>query len=248
MSTDNPWEQFFAAHAASYDREVFTQNTELEVVFLMSELGLQPGQAVLDMGCGTGRHAVALAKKGLQVTGVDLSAAMLARARQAANAAGVELHLVNTDAVRFTVSSRFDAAYCLCEGALCLLGSGEDAIDRDEVVLRNICNALKPGGRFMCTVLSACRLIRHMDDDDVRAGRLDPISMCEITRAEIEIAGIKKTIEARERTYTPPEFAGMMRRAGFVVDSVWGGTAGKWYRMALELDEMEIMFVGHRPA
>jgi hypothetical protein len=87
-----------------------------------------------------------------------------------------------------------------------------------------------------------------MDDGDVRAGRFDPLTMCEINRTEVEISGVKKKIEGRERTYTPPEFAGMMRRAGFVVDEIWGGTAGKWHRLALELDEMEIMFVGHRPA
>jgi SAM-dependent methyltransferase len=58
------------------------------VDFLLEELDLQPGGSVLDVGCGTGRHSIELAKRGYAATGLDLSSEMLARAAIAAKAAG----------------------------------------------------------------------------------------------------------------------------------------------------------------
>ena len=64
MSEQTAWESFFDAHAPIYEDNVFTRNTAQEVDFLLDELHLPPGGSVLDVGCGTGRHAVALAKRG----------------------------------------------------------------------------------------------------------------------------------------------------------------------------------------
>ncbi len=47
--------------------------TAQEVEFLVQVLGLEPGMTVLDVGCGPGRHAVALAKRGISVVAVDIS-------------------------------------------------------------------------------------------------------------------------------------------------------------------------------
>jgi len=47
---------------------------------LIEEFALKPGAAILDVGCGTGRHSVELAKRGYKVTGIDLSAEMLKEA------------------------------------------------------------------------------------------------------------------------------------------------------------------------
>ena len=69
----NSWEAFFAAHAEFYDENVFVKNTFAEVDFLIEVLDLPPGGLVLDVGCGTGRHSIELAKRGYAVTGLDLS-------------------------------------------------------------------------------------------------------------------------------------------------------------------------------
>ena len=65
------WEEFFRHEADQYDDEPFTQATEAEVAFLMEELSLAKGASILDVGCGTGRHSVALAREGFAVTGID---------------------------------------------------------------------------------------------------------------------------------------------------------------------------------
>ena len=64
----------------------FTKGTEQEVGFLVDALDLEPGERVLDVGCGPGRHAVALARRGIDVVGVDLSEDFIALARHAAMA------------------------------------------------------------------------------------------------------------------------------------------------------------------
>jgi SAM-dependent methyltransferase len=72
---------------------VWTKNTLPEVDFLIEELALPSGGSVLDVGCGTGRHSIELARRGYSVTGLDLSRQMLARAAVAAEAAGVGVGL-----------------------------------------------------------------------------------------------------------------------------------------------------------
>jgi SAM-dependent methyltransferase len=65
---------------------------------------------VLDLGCGTGGHALVLADAGFDVTGVDRSPAMLAEAARKARTAGVDVSLVAGDIRRLELRRRFDAA------------------------------------------------------------------------------------------------------------------------------------------
>ena len=180
MARRNEWEEFFDGHAPVYMENSFTKNTVEEVDFVLEELSLPPGSHILDVGCGTGRHAVELARRGYQVTGVDISSGMLAEAEKAAREAGVEVELIHTDATRFTSDKLFGAAICLCEGAFSLLGSEDDPIERDLAILCNIHAALKPGARFILTAPNACRLIRQATQEDVEKGRFDPVTMVEV--------------------------------------------------------------------
>ena len=95
------WERFFDEHASRYMDNVFVTNTLVEVDFLLEQLAIPPGGTILDIGCGTGRHSVELARRGYQVTGVDLSAGMLAKAEEAAEEAGVNVRWIRQDATQF---------------------------------------------------------------------------------------------------------------------------------------------------
>ncbi len=242
------WEDFFDAHAGQYKNEIFAQNTAFEIDFLIRELGMRPGQSVLDLGCGIGRHAIGLAQHGLRVTGVDLSRGMLDQAAASAEKVGVKIELIHCDAQRYHATEVFDHAISLCEGALCLLGSVEDPVDRDIHILKNVFFALKPGGRFLLNVLNACRSIRAATEEDVRAGRFNPLTLVETSPIVAQSPDGPITFTSRERSYTAPELVRMLHQAGFLVDHVWGGTAGAWNKGPLQLDEYEIMALCHKNA
>ncbi len=242
----NEWEEFFNGHAPVYMDNSFTKNTMEEVNFVLEELGLPPGSRILDVGCGTGRHAVELARRGYQITGVDISAGMLAEAEKAAREADVEVELIHADATRFMSDKLFDAAICLCEGAFSLLGGEDDPYEHDLAILRNIRAALRPGARFVLTALNACRLIRQATQEDVESGRFDPVTMVETSTAEWDTSQGKKSLVVRERSYVPTELVLLLRQARFEVEHIWGGTAGDWGRRKICLDEMEIMVVSQK--
>lgn len=85
-----PWyEALFVNYGKTYDNEPFTQGTAGEVDFVERELGSDRSKRILDIGCGTGRHAIELARRGYHVTGFDLSEGQLSLARQKAAAADV---------------------------------------------------------------------------------------------------------------------------------------------------------------
>lgn len=247
MTSNNEWQSFFDYYAPQYLDEKFTKNTEEEITFLAQELTLPAGSAVLDIGCGTGRHSLELASLGYQMTGVDISAGMLAQAQQKAQVRGLKVNWVHANILDYQPDRLFDAAICLCEGALCLLGTGEDPYQRDEQLLQVVYKALKPGSLFIVNVLNACRLIRLYSDADVAAGKFDLLTSTEHNIMEVETSSGKEMLHTRERVYMPVEFVGMLKRCGFEIKHLWGGTAGSWHREPLKLDEYEFMVIAQKP-
>jgi SAM-dependent methyltransferase len=246
MTSKNQWEEFFDGHAPFYMDNPFTKNTLAEVDFILGELDIPPGGRVLDMGCGTGRHSVELARRSYRVTGVDISAGMLAQAERSAAGAGVQVEWIKADATQFTTAIRFDAALCLCEGAFGLLGAEDDPLQHDLAILRAIHDALKTSAPFLLTALNGYRMIRQYGQRDIDEGRFDPIDMVERQTIDVETDQGKRTFQSRERGHLPTELALMLHLAGFEIEHVGGGTAGNWSKRPLELDEMEMMVIARR--
>jgi len=246
MSEKSTWETFFDAHAPIYEENEFTKNTVREVDFLLEELGLPPGGLVLDVGCGTGRHSIELAKRGYAVTGLDISSEMLARAADAAKAAAVHVEWVHSDATQFSFPGRYDAAVCLCEGAFGLLGRRDDPIDQPLSILCNISRSLKPQRKAVFTVLNAAATLRKYQNKDVAEGRFDPLTMVESSEHSPRVG--LPAIVVRERAFLPTELILLFRLADMSVLNIWGGTAGNWGRRPLDLDEIEIMVMACKTA
>ena len=246
MSEKTTWERFFDAHAPIYDENVFTKNTAHEVEFLLEELRPPPGGAVLDVGCGTGRHAVELAKRGYAVTGLDLSAEMLSRAAEKAKAEKVQVEWVRANATHFLFPGRYDAAVCLCEGAFGLLGHSDDPIDQPLAILCNVSRSLKPQAKAVFTVLNGAAMLRKFQNTDVAEGRFDPLTMVESSEHPPQ-EGLP-AVAVRERAFVPTELLLLFRIAGMSVLNMWGGTAGNWGRRSLDPDKIEIMIVARKTA
>ena len=242
----NEWELFFDRHAPHYMDNTFTKNTIEEVEFIIKELKLPAGSYILDVGCGTGRHSIELARRGYKMTGVDISTGMLNEARRGAARAGVKIDLIHVDAVEFMSEKEFDAAICICEGAFGLLSSEDDPYQHDLGILRNINKALKPDGMLILTALNGMLKIRGATQETITDGTFDPLTLMEIYPHEYEDMEGEKTIIVRERGFVPSELVLMLLIAGFRVERIWGGTAGNWKRKAVDLDEMEMMVIARK--
>ncbi|MDA8245007.1 MAG: class I SAM-dependent methyltransferase [Elusimicrobia bacterium] len=110
---------------------------------LFKKYGLKP-KSLLDLGCGTGSHAVPLAKKGYAVTGVDRSPGMLAAAARKARATGVKLRFIQGDLTKLASPGKFDAVICM----FAVMGY---QLTNDDLaaVCRLAKESLAPGGVFI---------------------------------------------------------------------------------------------------
>ncbi|MFA9492125.1 MAG: class I SAM-dependent methyltransferase [Anaerolineales bacterium] len=240
---ENEWITFFRHHAPEYMNNPFTGNTDREVEFILDELMVPAEARILDLGCGTGRHAIELAKKGMRMTGVDISGEMLEEARKQAEKEEVQIEWVCMDAIEYEAGPVFDGAICICEGSFGLLGGEDDPYKHEIRILEVIQTALKPGGKLILTALNGFRPARLATPRDLKTGKFDPLTMVETGPMEMETPEGPKSIITRERSFIPSELVLMHELAGLRVEHIYGGTAGAWGRRDLELDEMEIMVI-----
>ena len=103
-----------------------------------------PPRNLIDLACGTGTHALRQVSRGVAVTGLDLSKAMLAAARAKARAAGLALTLVHADMRTFNLPKPVDAVTCLYASLNHLAGPAELALTFERVAAH-----LHPGGAFV---------------------------------------------------------------------------------------------------
>jgi len=135
--------------------------TGLEVERLLQRAQPELGGDVLDIPCGTGRHAVALARRGFAVTGVDRTALYLERARSRAVEAGVEIELVEQDMRSFSRPQSFDLALNLFTS----FGYFEDE-EEDLRLLESVCAALRPAGVLVMEMHGKEQLCRDFRERD----------------------------------------------------------------------------------
>lgn len=237
------WQRFFDSHAAHYEENAFTKNTVSEVDFILSLYPILPGSTILDVACGTGRHSIEFARRGFRVTGLDLSEGMLEVARRNADIANVDINWIHADATDFKLDAAFDVGLSLCEGGVGLIEQGESAEWHDLAIFKNIAASLKPNAPFILTALNGYSIIRQMKDEMIQEGRFNPATMLANYQDEWTLPEGQKLMTIYERLFIAPEVARMLREAGFVVDNIWGGTAGYWGRRFLSLDETEAMYV-----
>lgn len=247
------YEALFANYGKSYDRESFTQGTVGEVDFVERELACDRDKRILDIACGTGRHAIELAKRGYRVTGFDLSEGQLRLAREKAAAAGVGVEFQCRDATQPHFNQEFDAALMFCEGAFPLMETDE----KNFAILTHAAAALRPGGELLQTTLNALFPLFHSVKDFLDAGgsgtatgKLTFDWMTFREHAELTFtddAGQTHTVQTNERYYTPAEMRWLLQTAGFAQVDIFGCRLGQFSRAhALTPDDFEMLVVAQK--
>ena len=231
------WFEDLAEHAKSaYLRYSFTKGTEQEVGFLVEVLGLEPGMRVLDVGCGPGRHAHALAARGITVHGIDISQSFvdLATAAAVPNATFERM-----DARSLPFDAEFDAAISLCQGAFGLLGG-----DQDGDVLAGMARSVRPGGTVCVSAFSAYFQVRWLEDFDTFDA--DAGVNHEVATVKDE-AGVEATFDLWTTCFTPRELRLLASAAGLTVRDLWSVTPGAYAANAPTTDTPELLLVALRP-
>ncbi|MBN1177830.1 MAG: class I SAM-dependent methyltransferase [Anaerolineae bacterium] len=137
----------YDAFSADYDRFVnWAGRLAAEMPFIERQLAAVGARCVLDAACGTGMHALALARRGYQVSGADLSAGMVERARANAAAAGVaaRFEVAGFGELAQRVGTGFDALLCLGNSLPHALTPAELA-----AALSDFVACLRPGGLLL---------------------------------------------------------------------------------------------------
>jgi cyclopropane fatty-acyl-phospholipid synthase-like methyltransferase len=238
------WFEAVAEHARSaYLRYSFTKGTVQEVDFLCEALPIEPGMRVLDVGCGPGRHAHELARRGVTVHGVDISEAFV----DLANGAGVaNATFERMDARRLPFDAEFDVAISLCQGAFGLLGgpaSVANGITADGDVLTGMQRAVKPGGRVCVSAFSAYFQMRYLEDFDTFDA--DAGVNHELATVKDE-QGREAQFDLWTTCFTPRELRLMAQAAGLTVRDVWAVTPGAYKAQPPTTDLPELLLVAQR--
>jgi SAM-dependent methyltransferase len=139
---ENPqfWEDFAPLF---FDKERMEVTFE-EVNKIIARLSLPANSRILDMACGIGRHSLELARRGFDVTAVDIAEYYLNLLKEQSQRESLELDIVRSDMRSYTTEAVFDAALLMFTS----LGYFSDPQD-DLKAARNIYQALNPGGHLL---------------------------------------------------------------------------------------------------
>jgi SAM-dependent methyltransferase len=215
--------------------EADTRLAPQEVEGIISLLQLEPGQKILDVCCGYGRHAIELAKNGYKVTGVDLSPKQIAVAVARAQEAGVQVDFLVCDAREMEFREEFDVALNLFTS----FGFFDDEAQHLKM-LQRIADATVPNGCFLMDLWNREKQIRDFTlreieerSDGIRiekAWRFDPWNgRINWENTVVFPDGQRENWGHSIRAYTLVELRKMLGQVGFELERVYGDFAGSTY-------------------
>jgi SAM-dependent methyltransferase len=220
------WEDFFNEEWLRTIPPVPAETTRKECDFIESSLGVERAASLLDLGCGTGRHAVELASRGYSVVALDLSLPMLDNAQRAADERETMVSFQQADIRDLSFESSFDAVYCL--------GTTLGLFDEDGnlQVIKNAHRALRENGTFLIEVVNRDHVLRGqphlvwfegdgcvcMEETNVNY----ITSRLQVKRTVMPDEGGQTETEYSVRLFSLHELGSLLHRHGFRVIEVSG--------------------------
>lgn len=242
-------EYFERGYAQRWGLPAPSDHVRLDANGLYNLLQLSPTSRVIDIGCGHGRHAIALAERGPDVIGVDFAIALLNRARHLSAGLRTQVRWIRGDMRRLPLRSA-------CAGAAILMDAFGffETEEEHNAVLREAARVLTTDGRLGLKVVNGGLVLdtfRETDREE-RAGTvvsvsrtltLDPPRM----RERIRISGSRGhgEYERRQRLYRVEELRAAVEHAGFAIVGVFARPDGSTFQSTAS---SAIWIVGQRCA
>jgi SAM-dependent methyltransferase len=241
------WQTWFGpGYLAVYDA-FLAERTPVEVDQIEALLQLRPPRRILDLPCGQGRHAIELARRGYQVTGIDLSQYMLGVARERAEAAGVRVRWLAGDMREPLAGEIFDLVLNLFTS----FGYFADEAD-DRGVVRAAASMLAPGGRFLLEVINGERVMGNFQEREwftigqtavMERRSLDMATRRMVVERTVSSATGDDTSVHAVRLYRGQEVETMLAAAGFSRVELYGD----WDGARLTPESLRVLAVGTMP-
>ncbi len=249
------YEALFEDYGKTYDNESFTQGTAGECDFIEREIDFRKDTRILDVGCGTGRHSIELAKRGYSVTGVDLSDSQLNRARQKAIEQSIRVDFRKADARSLSFNKEYDLVIMLCEGAFPLMETDEMNYE----ILKNTYIALREDGKLVFTTLNGLFPLFHSVKDFLASqtqdgnatydrNSFDLMTFRDINTTTVrDDLGKARELQCNERYYVPSEITWLLRSIHFRTVDIYGATLGAFSRNdKLTTEDFEMLVIAEK--
>ena len=223
------WEDMFNDDYLRTCEKLTDEQIAREVDFVEDSLSIERGGTVLDLACGTGRHAIELARRGYEVVAYDLSLAMLARAGDEAQDREAKLNFIQGDMREMAFEEQFDGVYCWNTS----FGYFEE--EKNALVIERIHRALKSEGLLLLDVVNRDFLIRQSPSlawfegdgcvcmDEMNVDFIT--SRMKVKRTLMLDDGRSREIEYSLRVYSLHELGRILHEHGFKVCEVSGRVA-----------------------
>jgi 2-polyprenyl-3-methyl-5-hydroxy-6-metoxy-1,4-benzoquinol methylase len=249
------YETLFDDYGEKYENECFTKGTIGECDFIEKEINYNKKIKIIDIGCGTGRHAIELSKRAYSVTGIDLSESLLKKAREKAKQNGLKIDFLHHDARNLPFENQFDLAIMMCEGGFPLMETDEMNFE----ILKNVSKSLKNKAKFIFTTLNGLfplfNSINDFHDEDKTVGgatyhskTFDLLTFRDYNITKVtDDNGVEKELECNERYYVPPEITWLLKSLGFTKIEIFGAKLGEFSRNhKLTINDFEMLVIAER--
>ncbi len=236
-SSESWYTDFFSELPNAFWRAVVPpEATEAEVDFLVRIGDLKPGARVLDVPCGSGRHSLALARRGYAVTGLDISPEAIDHASRSAAEQGLEVGFSNADMQSLPVGLHADAAICMGNSFGYLAHEGTRSL------MSTLCEIIAPGG-FLALDYGAVAeaLLPNLHEEmpmqaggiDVTARNVyDTVHSRLLTSFRFRRGDEEKCGTSVQHVYTSAECARLALDAGFRDVEMYANTDGAPFALA----------------
>jgi ubiquinone/menaquinone biosynthesis C-methylase UbiE len=186
--------------------------TETENAFLLSKI--TANDVVLDMGCGTGRFTLPTANIARKVTGLDLSSAMIAKARQKAESLALDIDFLEADMAHMPFA---DASF---DVVVCMLALMHIPLEKRQQVFHEAKRVLRPGGTLLFSVKNA--LFERMSTSD----RFATVDITDVEHKQLVFTQTRsgQEIKAPWYSFAPQDLTRLCAIAGLHLVHMRGNT------------------------